>query len=256
MIFTFPYYDPNGRQNQIFARQLENLQQLFTAICISVVPPTDQSNAEFVTWLKNQNCVIYVNPAGHDFGDHARNALRVSLKQGSTQPIFFSFLDRVLFALETKWKAAFIKNIWQWKNKDFLVFERSQQAYSTHPDNYRESEQFASKMLQYLTGKYFELTPCAFIFSSESASRLTDQSVEKTIAVYAEWILLAMLNHMGVTSLKTDWLTWEDPFWENVDAAKLKQLRETSPAETIKRPEWCKAVIKVLLDPRFKKLRS
>lgn len=104
MILAFPHYDPSGKYNQAFQRQLPTMKSSFDGICISVVPPTSGDNAAFVQYLEEQGCFVYHNAPNTLHGIHSREALRLALEHAQAQQsIFFGFLDRILFALETEW---------------------------------------------------------------------------------------------------------------------------------------------------------
>jgi hypothetical protein len=103
MILTFLYYDPSGKHNTAFQRQWEMLRSTFDAVCVSVVAPTAEHNAEFVSWLEEQGCIAFHNAPHTPIGEHSRAALRLATEQAACQqPILFGFLDRILFALETQ----------------------------------------------------------------------------------------------------------------------------------------------------------
>lgn len=257
MILTFPYYDPSGKHNQAFQRQLETLRSTFDAICISAIPPTMQDNAEFVDWLEKQGCIVFCNAPNSSGGDHARAALRLATEQAQCQqPLFFGFLGRILFALETEWRTSFLQDIQAYQTSEFLIFERSQPAWDTHPSNYREIEQMVSRMFEFLCGKFIELMPCALLLSCYAANTVLSQSISPSYEVWAEWTLLAMKNRLPVTTTKVDWLAYQHPYWKQVEPDTLKQEREASRAETVKRIKMNMPVAFLIAEDRFKELSS
>jgi hypothetical protein len=251
MILTLPYYDPSGRYNRAFQHQLDALKSAFDAICVSVAPPTGADNAGFVRYLEAQGCVVFDNPAGATIGDQSREALRLALGY-TDQPIFFGFLDRILFALETEWRWQFLQDLKVYQTAAFLVFERSQAAWDTHPANYREIEQMVSRMFELLSGRSVELMPCALLLSHDVASTILNQSTSSAHEVWAEWTLLAMKNGIPITTQKVDWLAWEHPYWEDVDSDEFKRCRESSPDEVIKRIKMNMPAALVLTEERFR----
>jgi hypothetical protein len=255
MILSFPYYDPEGRYNRAFQRQLETLQSAFDAVCVSVASPTGKGNASFVSYLKTQGCGVFDNPAKATIGNQSREALRLALAHAKTgQPIFFGFLDRILFALETEWRWQFLQDLTVYRTVEFLVFERSQSAWDTHPANYREIEQMVSRVFELFCGQSIELMPCALLLSYDAASGILNQSSSPSYEVWAEWTLLAMKNGIPVTTRKVDWLAWEHPHWQGVDPAELKRCREASPDEVVKRIEMNVPVALMLAEGRFRQL--
>jgi hypothetical protein len=255
MALTFPYYDPIGQYNRVFQRQLDALQSTFGAVCVSVAPPTGEDNADFVHYLKAQGCAVSDNPTGATIGDQSREALRLALRH-TDQPIFFGFLDRILFALETQWRGQFLQDLQVYRAAEFVVFERSQAAWDTHPSNYREIEQMVSRIFELFCGRSIELMPCALLLSYHAASAILNQSTSPLHEVWAEWILLAMKNGIPITTRKVDWLAWEHPYWENVDPDALKRNREDSRDEVVKRIKMNAPVVLMLVEERFRYIEA
>jgi hypothetical protein len=255
MVLTFPYYDPAGQYNRAFRRQLDTLRSSFDAVCVSVAPPTGEANADFVRRLEARGCAVFRNPSGATIGDQSREALRLAVERAQEgQPIFFGFLDRILFALETEWRYRFLQDLKVYRIAEFLVFERSDAAWDTHPSNYREIEHMISRILELFCRRSIELMPCALILSHDAARTVLDQSTASDHAVWAEWTLLAMKNGIPVTTQKVDWLAWEHPYWENVDPDELKHDREDGPDEVIKRIKMNVPVASMLTEERFRAL--
>jgi hypothetical protein len=255
VILTFPYHDPDGKYNFAFQRQFKKLASTFDAICISVTPTTGKKNVGFVRSLKSKGCVVFKNPAGSTIGDQAREALRLALKQSkSEQPILFGFLDRILFALETEWRWYFLQDLQVYQTAEFLVFERSEAAWDTHPANYHEVENMMSRMLELLYGRSIEVMPCALLMNRSAASTIMEQSTSPGFEVWAEWTLLAIKNNVTVTTKQVDWLAWEHPHWEKIDPAELRRSRETSRDEAAKRIAMHARVMSLLTEERFRHL--
>lgn len=253
MILTLPYFDPNGKFNDSFRRQLPTLKSTFEAVCLSVVPPTAEKNSDFARYLESQGCLLAHNASETKHGTHSREALRLALAQNQ-QSIFFGFLDRILFALETGWRDSFLKDLELFREKEFVLFERSQVAWDTHPANFREIEQMVSRMFEFLHGVFIELMPCAFVFSRRTAQVILDQSISESTEVWGEWILLAMQNKIPIVRQSVDWLAWKDPHWEPIAPPALKRIRETSQPETVKRIKMNMPSMLMLTEERFKYL--
>lgn len=139
MILTFPYHDPGGTYNEVFGRQLPELRNAFSALCISATAPTAEQNAAFVGELERAGCLVTRHEPGTMLGAHFREALRLAaLASGAESGIYFGFIDRILYALESKWKAPFLADLEACQPLPLVTFERTPYAWSTHPDNYRE----------------------------------------------------------------------------------------------------------------------
>ena len=255
MILAFPYHDPKGRSNSTFGRQLTTLQSFFYALCIGATPGTVSENAAFCSKLEAQGCLLYKNGLDSSVGDHSRTALQLAVEHSrGRQPIFFGFLDRFLFALETEHRVSFLQDIDRYRTADCMVFERSPSAWSTHPANYAEVERMLSRMGELLYDSYMELIPCALLLSPATVGLLLRSSTADSWAVWAEWLLLAAKNKVPITAKRVDWLSWEDPYWEQADADTLRRAQENSHQEVVKRIQLKAPIALLLTDPRFRDL--
>jgi len=107
---------------------------------------------------------VFHNAPETPIGDHSREALSLALERAhARQPIFFGFLDRILFALEIEWRTSFLQDLKTHHGYECTIFERSQAAWEAHPSNYREIEQMVSRTFELLHGRFIELNPCALI---------------------------------------------------------------------------------------------
>ena len=253
MIFAFPYHDPEARFNAFFEKNFGNFEKNFNKVCISATPPTAKTNAKFIKKLKKRGFKLIVNTNKSTVGDHYRNALKLGVRYcQENERIFYGFIDRVIFDLETKWQSSFLKDLKSAKNEDFLIFERSVSAWKTHPVNYREIEQTVSCIFKLLSGESLELNPCAFLINKNISEKILKESKSPGWEALGEWILLAISNKTAIRSKRVDWLAWEDPFWEKADPNSLKKLREQSKEETIKRIKSNTPFLSLLTEERFK----
>jgi hypothetical protein len=231
------------------------LKSSFDKICLSVVPPTSEDNAAFIQYLEEQGCFVSYSTPGTFYGNHSREALKLAVEHAQAQqPIFFGFIERILFALETEWRISFLQDLKVYQAAEFVVFERSLAAWDTHPANFREIEHMLSRMFEFLHGEFIDLMPCAFILSYATATVILSQSVSLSTDVWGEWVLLAMKNHVPITRSKVDWLAWRDAYWERIEPSELKRQRETSQAETIKRIKMNVPAMLMLTEERFRQL--
>ena len=253
MILAFPHHDPKGKFNDLIKKSLSQLKSLFSCICISATPSTIETNGEFIKFLEHEGCEIYKNAANSNIGDHYRNALTQALTVKDDDKVFFGFIDRVLFALNTDFNEKFVADMKEDFN-ELVLFERTDAAYQTHPKNYREIEQTVNKLGGYLIGEERELATCGFLIKSELARKILTQSTADSYSAGAEWILLAYLFGIKPTIKKVDWLSWEDPFIENIPAEKLKADRENQKNEYLKRLEMNLPFINLLVEKRFQGL--
>ncbi len=257
MLITFPYYDPTGKYNESLKRQLLILKSTFSSICLSIVPPTVNENADFVRYLKEQGCLIFHNATGTLHGVHSREALRLAIQNArDDESIFFGFADRILFALETNFRESFLRDLENLQSNACVLIERSQSAWETHPVNFRDIEQMVSRMFEFMHGQRIDLMPCGFIFSRAAAEIILSQSVSASTEVWGEWVLLALKNQIPIKRHAVDWLAWKDPYWERVEPNKLKQIRQASQEETVKRINMNVPAMMMLTEERFRNLEK
>jgi hypothetical protein len=255
MILAFPYHDPEGRCNTAFRRQLETLRSFFYKVCIGATPWTISKNAGFCAELEAQGCLLYKNGPDSSIGDHSRTALQLAVEQSrGRQPIFFGFLDRFLFALDTEHRVSFLQDVDRYRTAECMAFERSPAAWRTHPANYAEVERMISRMGELLHGSYMEMSPCAFVLSPTTADLLARSSTVDSWAVWAEWLLLAAKNQVPITIKQVDWLSWEDPYWEQADADALRRAQENNHQEVVKRIQLNAPIALLMTEPRFRDL--
>lgn len=256
LILAFQYYDPEGQLATAFERQLDTLQSTFDQVCVSIVPPTAQCNTRLLRLLQQRGWAARHVEPGTTIADHARAALGLAAERaGASQGVFFGFLDRILFALETGWRDSFLDDIRTCEQVPCLVFERSPSAWDTHPANYREIEQMATRTCELLCGRAIDLMPCALILSPSVARKVLAQSRSLYYEVWGEWILLAALNGAPIRVRQVDWLAWEHPHWERVAPDVLKRRWEADPQETVRRIKRHVSTMLMLTDKRFRELR-
>lgn len=244
-----PYHDPDGCYNSVFQELLSQLKRNFTHITLSVTPSTKENNYEFLQFLEKNGVYIFYNKQRSSVSNHSINALRTAF-EGSKDKIFFGFIDRILYSLALN-RQDFINSLGSAKEESCVIFQRSEKAWSTHPDNYRQVEKMVSGMLQLLAGKDLELNPCAFLFDVKTAKTLVDQSKTQGWSIWGEWVLLILKNRIPYTAINVDWLSWEDPFWEKEELPVLKSRKESSPEETLKRLQMNLPIANLLQEERF-----
>ncbi len=255
MLVTFPYYDPTAKYNESLRRQLPVLKSAFNSICLSIVPPTTKENGHFVRYLQEQGCLTFQNAPGTQHGAHSREALRLAVNRARVdESIYFGFADRILFALETNFRESFLRDLGSFQSQAYVLFERSEAAWETHPANFREIEEMVSRMFEFMHGQSIDLMPCGFVFSRATAELILSQSTSASTEVWGEWVLLALKNKIPITREKVDWLAWKDPYWEGIEPDKLKRSRDASQQETIKRIRMNVPAMLMLTEERFRDL--
>ncbi|MFH1551518.1 MAG: hypothetical protein ABIC36_01400 [bacterium] len=231
-IFVFPYHDPKGEYNKIFKKNLGLLKDIFSGVCVSATLATVNNNADFLSFLRDEGCVVHKNNNGSMIGDHFRNALNVGLKKYNIQPayFYFGFIDRVLFDLETKFKDKFIEDIKTEYKEDFIIFSRSKEAWQTHPKDYCDLEKIIADAGRIFTDKILDWIWCGALIKKDLAELIVKDSKLNDFAVLAEFIMIARKNDKTIESKDADWLAWEEPFW-------AKQNNQSSPSNTLNEKE-------------------
>ncbi len=249
-ILSFPYHDPAGKFNDYIRQSLPRLKEIFSHICISATPSTYEINKEFVDFLEKEGCLVYRNVENSSIGDHYRNALQLAVDIEGDNKIFFSFIDRLVYILNTDVLDQFTEDM-QTNFIDVVLYERSEKAWQTHPANYREIEQTVNKLGSFLIGEEVELGTCGFSIYSDIARQILPQSIADSYSAGTEWILLIYLLGIKPAIIKVDWLSWEDPFVEKISPQQLKVEREQDRNEYIKRLEMNIPFINLLVQKRF-----
>jgi hypothetical protein len=253
VILTFPYHDPDGTYNEVFRRQLPELQNAFSALCVSATASTAAQNAAFVDELERSGCLVARHHPGSALGEHFREALRLAVRaSGEDNGIYFGFIDRILYAFETEWKTLFLTDLDACHQLPLLAFERTPYAWSTHPDNYREIEQMVSRLGEWLLGTNIEFGLCGLGLQAQTAETLLAHSTSPAIEILGEWILLAAKHEIPIATKKVDWVLWEDPYWEGIPHKQLKAEREQSTEETIRRIRMNAPFMLLLTEERFR----
>ena len=249
-VLTFPYHDPHGSNNLLLEKTLPVLQELFATICISATPASVEGNDHFLQFLESEGCKIHRNEEGTRVGDHYRNAVRLAVQHGESH-VFFAMIDRLLFALNTGHAEECAVHIQEADQREITLYERTEYAWSIHPENYREIEQAANQMGKYVLGKEIELGTCGMSFSYQIATQILAESVAPSFSAGTEWILLFFLWGYDPYRKQCDWLAWEDPFIEGKDAILLKHEREQDPQEVMKRIRMNADFVELLNSDRF-----
>lgn len=169
-------------------------------------------------------------------------------RTGETAPpeqiIHLCFIDRLAFALETEYRDAFLADVDSLSGSDVpLLFQRSDIAWETHPQNYRQIEGIVTTVGRNLFGRELDYAWCHMAVAAGQLREIMAFVKHPGISMVAE-----VIYHMQdeVKTRNVDWLAWEDPFILSRDAAQLKSERENSLAETNKRLSYVLPMIEML----------
>lgn len=162
----------------------------------------------------------------------------------SDQPLHLCYPDRVAFALEGEHRTSFLADVDSLSTNDLpLIFQRSQAAWETHPQNYRELEGIVTTVGQHLFGKELDYGWCHIVVRAGQLREIMPHVKNPDLSMVAEMIFYLQDN---IHTRAVDWLAWEDPFILKRNAAELKHERESSLAETNKRLKYVLPMLETL----------
>ncbi len=223
-IFIFPYHDPDKIFFDLLIKDLPVLRSVFKEICISITPLTCKKHPFIPGKLKEKGCFVFENKKGSVITDHYRNGLELYVKHFNTGRVFYGFIDRILFALETTHRRKFINDITKSYNSDIVIFSRSPRAWKTHPLDYYASEKIVEDIGYSFLGKRFDWAWCGALLNKRAVRIiLSKKSKINDFSIEAEWMLSCYQKGCSIESKKVNWLTWEDPFWAKRNGKKISR---------------------------------
>lgn len=245
-VAVFPMNDPAG----ILFPHLESitplLKEIFARAFVSVTAETQKIVPDHMIWLKNDNffqAIFHESElsVGEDFLTLYAEAARAVEPE---QLLHLCFIDRLAFALQSSHQATFIKDIQQVRSEETpLIFQRSEAAWATHPNNYQQLEQMVTQVGQWLLGKQLDFAWCYLVLQAKQLQQMIPHIHRRDISLVAEFTLA------GKDIIKTkevDWLAWEDPFILDRNPQQLKAEKEKSIEETQKRLNYVIPMLQLL----------
>ena len=242
---AFPYTDPDERLLSHLLAILPDLKNHFEHAYISPPPST-------LKWLKPTGQILtedfftaFLQEEENQIGEHlAYLYQRAAETAHPNQLIHLCYLDRMSFALEGKYRDSFLADIDSLSINDLpLIFQRSQFAWDTHPQNYRELEGIVTTVGKNLFGRELDYAWCHIVVRAGQLREIISLVRNPDMSMIAEMIFYLQDN---IQTRDVDWLAWEDPFILKRDAAELKRERENSPTETQKRLNYVSPMIETL----------
>src|ERR1043165_506082 len=139
---AFPFNDPDGTMFHHLQIVLPDLKEHFERAYIAP-PLSTLENQEHIEHLQADD-VFTICPVDREMqiGEHfAYLYQRAAEAAAPRQIIHLCFLDRMAFALEGEYRNSFLEAIDSLSTNDVpIIFQRSQLAWETHPQNYRQLE--------------------------------------------------------------------------------------------------------------------
>jgi hypothetical protein len=242
---AFPFNDPEGTMLPHLQSILPDLKQHFDHAYICP-PLSTQKLIENIKWLQADD-FFTVFPldvelrTGEHFAYLYRRAADVAY---SDQPLHLCYVDRLAFALEGEYGNSLLADVDSLTDADLpLIFQRSQLAWGTHPQNYQDIEGIVTTAGRHLFGRDLDYAWCHLVLRAGQLREIIPHVKNPDISMVAEMIFY-LQGHIHTRDV--DWLAWEDPFILGRDAAELKQERENSFDETQKRLAYAIPMIESL----------
>jgi hypothetical protein len=245
-VAVIPMNDPEG----VLFPHLETitplLKRLFARLFVSVPLPTQQALPHYMEWLKTDDffhAIYHQNDLaiGDDFLTLYAQAALVC---DPDQLLHLCFIDRLAYALQSEHRAAFMADVQAVKPAETpLIWQRSARAWQTHPRNYRDIEQMATKAGEWLFGKSLDFAWCHLVIPARRLREVVPMVKNRDMSFFAE-IILAIREEVAARDV--DWLSWEDPFINSRDGQALKMARESSLAESRKRLAYVIPILRLL----------
>lgn len=251
---AFPFNDPDGKMFPHLQAILPDLKTHFERAYICP-PLSTQNHLDHMQQLRADD-FFTIFPADREMkiGEHFAYLYRHAADAApAAQILHLCFVDRLSFALEGENRDEFLSDIDSLSASDVpLIFERSQKAWETHPQNYRELEGIVTAVARNLFGKELDYAWCHIAVRADQLREVMPLVKNLDLSMVAEMIFY-LQNHIKTRTV--DWLAWEDAFILSRDPVELKYERENSIAETRKRLAYVLPMIELLtrLSPNGRK---
>ena len=242
---AFPYADPDGNLFPHLLAILPDLKEHFERAYLC--PPLSSiRHIEHIQQLQADN-FFTIFPIDRDMqlGEHFQYLYHRAARLAPPEQILhLCYLDRVAFALESYYRDAFLADIDSLADSDVpIIFQRSQSAWDTHPQNYREFEGRVTTVGRDLFGVELDYAWCHIAVRAEQLCEIMPLVKNPDLSMVAEMIFYMQRD---IKTRDVDWLAWEDPFIFSRDANELKCERENSLEETNKRLRYVLPMIETL----------
>jgi hypothetical protein len=242
---AFPFNDPDGTLFHHLQTILPDLKAHFERAYICP-PLSTRTRLDHLQSLQADDFfTIFPVDREMQIGEHFAYLYQCAADAAPPEQIIhLCFLDRLAFALEGEHKAVFLNDIDSLSISELpLIFQRSQRAWETHPQNYRELEEIVTTVGRNLFGRELDYAWCHIAVRAGKLREIMPLVKNPDLSMVAEMIFYLQQN---IQTREVDWLAWEDPFLLSCDPLELKRARENSLAETRKRLSYVLPMIDAL----------
>jgi hypothetical protein len=242
---AFPFTDPNGSMFSHLQAILPDLKKHFERAYVSPSSP-ERQHPDHIRWLQADDFfTIFYAEREMQIGElFAYLYQRAGQAAPPDQIIHLCYLDRLAFALQGEYRVPFLEDMDSLSTSDVpLIFQRTQLAWETHPQNYREIEGMVTTVGRHLFGQELDYAWCHLVVRAGELCDVMPLVKEPGLSMVAEMIYYLQSS---IQTRDVDWLSWEDPFILQREAAELKQERENSLEETHRRLSYALPMIQRL----------
>lgn len=244
---VFPLHDPDGLLFPHLEAITPALKQAFTQVYLAVSGSTQDRQPGMVGWLQADRFFqISLQDGDGPVGDRFISLYRQAvLASPPEQVLHLCSLDRLAYALRTEHSSRFLADLQSVRAEDLpLIFQRSEKAWQSHPQNYYEIERFVTTLGRILFGKTLDYAWCHLVLSASTLAEILPAVKNHDLSMVAE---ITLQLQADVRTREVDWLAWEDPFILGRDADELKREREGSLDEAQKRLAYVLPMVEALL---------
>jgi hypothetical protein len=230
-VLVSPFHDTDGLMFEHLASITPQLKKIFARAFISVSPLTQQIQPEHIEQLQNDEFfMLKFNGPDTLIGDHFMAGYQHAVDYCQQDRILhLCTLDRVVFALQTQYKEPFAADLEAAnQTQSPILFQRSERAWQTHPQNYREIEVLATKTGEIIFGKSLDFIWCHMVIRAGQLQAILPHLKSHDLSVVAEMVILLQDK---LQTIDVDWLAWEDPFIFGRDPVKMKKEFENDPQQ-------------------------
>ncbi len=244
-IMVTPMHDGDGAMFPHLARITLHLKDLFGQVVLGVSPPTARRQGAAVAALAEDAFFQVVPLPDAPVGDQFRALFaHAAVACHPSQVLHLCFVDRVAFALQAAHRERFAEDVRGVSVTRLpLIFERSVDAWQTHPSNYRELEGMVRRAGELVLGRSLDFGWCHMVLRAGQLAEIMPSVRRHDMSMLAEMVLSLKDE---VQTEEVDWLEWEDPFLEGRNPAEMRLEREACLAETRKRLNYVVPMLDLL----------
>lgn len=242
---VFPFNDPDGILFPHLQSILPDLKRYFERAYICPPLSTLQRVEQLTQLQADDFFTIFSVDKILSVGEHfAYLYQRASDTAPPDQALHLCYIDRLAFALEGDHRHLFLADVEALAIEDLpLIFQRSEVAWETHPQNYRDIEGMVTTVGRHLFGRELDYAWCHIVVQAAQLRKVMPFVKNTDLSMVAEMIFYLQND---IQTRDVDWLAWEDPFILSRDGVKLKYERENRLEETQKRLSYVLPMIETL----------